>query len=134
MGNRSGGKASSLLWRAAIAALDVTYVVLTRLEICLTAGLYMTCRHGRMQWVGQQRSAVDLFVHVACCCHCVCPAAADCALDMCERCPLGTAVCPFCRCIIKSFVPVCPDKPASAPGLTAAKPALAAAPMVLPVC
>eukprot|EP00879_Flechtneria_rotunda_P014070 GHRR01014700.1.p1 GENE.GHRR01014700.1~~GHRR01014700.1.p1 ORF type:complete len:590 (+),score=232.98 GHRR01014700.1:1289-3058(+) len=36
------------------------------------------------------------------CNHTMC---ADCAMDMCERFALGTAVCPFCRCIIRGFAP-----------------------------
>lgn len=74
-----------------------------------------------------------LCVHVA--------AAAECALDMCERCPLGTAMCPFCRCIIKSFVPVSSSKPpvsstnaAPAATLHMARPGVALAPLALPVC
>jgi hypothetical protein len=29
--------------------------------------------------------------------------AAECAIDMCERFSMATAVCPFCRCVIRGF-------------------------------
>ncbi|WIA09414.1 hypothetical protein OEZ85_008819 [Tetradesmus obliquus] len=45
---------------------------------------------------------------------------ADCAMDMCERFSISTAVCPFCRCIIRGFAPTNLPHLAAAPAAAAA--------------
>lgn len=47
--------------------------------------------------------------------------AAGCALDMIERFSLSTAVCPFCRCIIRGFGPANLATLAATPALAAAE-------------
>ncbi|KAF6259018.1 ankyrin repeat-containing domain protein [Scenedesmus sp. NREL 46B-D3] len=59
---------------------------------------------------------------------------ADCAMDMCERFSISTAVCPFCRCIIRGFAPTNLPHLAAAAAPAAAAAAAAAVQPATPAC